>query len=134
MHSRHETKAELRSGWTMDTRSIGLALGWTLVIVLLAFVFRERREPRWSRAQGTIQDTRIVADSGWESPAGGQLTWKAEYKVAYFVRGREYVVWIDSGIREESEAGVRLTLPHSHPPCRVEYDVLRPQRSVGDCP
>jgi len=83
--------------------------------------------------QGTIQDTRIVADHAFETKWGGQLTWKAEYMVAYSVAGLKYAVWADSGIRGESEATVRLVLPQSHPSCQVQYNPQKPVVSVAGC-
>jgi hypothetical protein len=123
-----------RGKWTIDMRSTALvAIAWALVVALFAFLQRGPREVKWPLAQGIIQDTRIVADHALETKWGSQLTWKAEYKVAYSVASREYAVWADSGIRGESEAGVRLVLPQSHPSCRVQYDPQRPAVSVADC-
>jgi len=123
-----------RSKWTIDVRGTALfAVAWVLVAALLAFMHRVPRQVKWPLAQGTIQDTRIVADHGLETKWGGELTWKAEYRVAYCVSSREYTLWADSGIRGESEAGVRSALPQSHPPCRVAYDPKRPEVSVADC-
>lgn len=73
--------------------------------------------------QGTIQGTRIIPDKAVETNWGGQLTWKAEYRVTYSVAGREYTVWGDSGIRRESEAAVRLALPNRV--LRAGYDTIR---------
>jgi hypothetical protein len=91
------------------------------------------QEVRWSVTQGTIRDTTIFADHAIETKWGGQLTWKAEYKVGYSVANREYAVSTDSGIRGESESAVRLFLPESRPPCRVRYDSERPEVSFADC-
>jgi hypothetical protein len=51
---------------------------------------------KWSLVPGTIQDTRIIPDHGLETKWGGELTWKAEYRVDYSVRSRNYAVWTDS--------------------------------------
>jgi len=88
---------------------------------------------KWRLTPGSIQDTRIVADHGIETKWGGELMWKAEYRVAYSVASREYAVWADSGIRGESEAGVRLALPQSRPSCRVRYNPKKPEASIADC-
>ena len=100
------------------------------LFLLLQLVPREANRPL---TQGTIKDTRIVADHAVETNWGGQLTWTAEYRVIYFVNNREYAVWTNSGIRGESEAGVQLALPKSHPPCRVKYNPKIPAVSVADC-
>jgi hypothetical protein len=68
---------------------------------------RARREP--------FKDTRIIPDHGLETKWGGELTWKAEYRVDYSVAGRNSAVWADSGIWGESETGIRLALPQSRP-------------------
>lgn len=129
-------KAMMRRGkWTIDMRSTALvAIAWALVVAaLFAFLHRGPREVKWPLAQGIIQDTRIVADHALETKWGSQLVWKAEYRVTYSVAGHEYVVWADSGIRDESEAAVRLGLPKSRPSCRVQYDPKSPDLSVADC-
>jgi len=104
-----------------------------LVIVLFAFLHRGPGEGEWPIVNGTIQDTRIVADHALQTKWGGQITWRAEYKVAYSVAGREYVAWADSGIRDESEDGVRLALPRSRPSCWVRYNVKKPEASMAGC-
>jgi hypothetical protein len=135
MRSPQGSKAMIRRGkWTIDMRSTALfAIAWAIVAALFAFLHRGPQEVKWPLAQGIIQDTRIVADHASETKWGGQLTWKAEYRVAYSVASREYAVWADSGIRGESEGGVRLALPQSGPSCRVQYNPQRPEVSVADC-
>jgi hypothetical protein len=124
-----------RGKWTIDLRStVQFAVACALVITLLALLRRGPGEAaEWPLVQGNIQDTRIVADHAVETKWGGELTWKAEYKVDYFVASREYAVWADSGIRFESEAGVRLALPQSRLSCRVKYNPKRPGESVANC-
>jgi hypothetical protein len=87
----------------------------------------------WPLVQGNIQDTRIVAEHAVETKWGGELTWKAEYRVGYFVAHREYAAWADSGIRGESEARVQLALPESHLSCQVKYNPKTPEESVANC-
>lgn len=108
-------------------------MAWVLAIALSAMLKRLTRTPRWQLAAGKIQDTRIVADHATELKWGGQLTWKAEYRVAYTVDDREYSVWTDSGVRGDSEADVRLALPRLRPPCQVRYNPQRPEESLADC-
>ena len=103
------------------------------IVAVLAAVFFRGRETKRAFVPGVIQDTRVVADHGWETKWGSQLTWKAEYKVAYVVAGHEYTVWGDSGIRADSEADVRLALPPIRPPCQVRYDRAKPNLSVANC-
>jgi len=124
-----------RAKWTIDVRStVQFAVACALVVALLALLRRDQGETaEWPVVQGNIQDRRIVADHAVETKWGGELTWKAEYRVGYFVARREYAVWADSGIRGESEAGVRLALPQSHPSCRVNYNPKRPGESVAIC-
>jgi len=123
-----------RTTWTIDVRATVLfAIAVVFVAALLALLHREPTHPKWSQVQGTIQDTRIVADHALQTKWGGQLTWKAEYKVFYNVAGRDYVVWADSGIRGEDGDGVRLLLPNSRPSCRVQYDPQSPMVSRADC-
>ena len=83
--------------------------------------------------QGNIQDIRIVADHAIETKWGGQLTWKAEYRVVYFAANREYSLWTDSGIRGENEGDVRLTLPKEYPRCYVRYNPKKPEESAAEC-
>jgi hypothetical protein len=80
---------------------------------------------KWPPVPGTIQDTRIIPDHGLETKWGGELTWKAEYRVNYSVAGRNSAVWADSGIREESETGIRLALPQS----RSRVGAVEPQEA-----
>ena len=123
-----------RGKWTIDVRSTVLsAIAWALVVALLVFLHRSPQEVEWPLAQGTIQDTRIVANHALQTKWGGQLTWKAEYRVTYSVASREYALWADSGIRGEDEDGVRLVLPKSRPSCRVRYNQRRPEVAVADC-
>jgi hypothetical protein len=112
----------------------GLAIACAVGAVLLLLFHRAQAKMKWPLVQGSIEDTRIVADHGVETKWGGQISWKAEYKVAYFAGGHEYTVWADSGLRGENEAEVRLALPRSHRPvCRVGYDPQRPDISIVDC-
>jgi hypothetical protein len=74
-----------------------------------------------------------VVDRGLETKWGGQLTWKAEYRVVYSIAGREYAVWADSGIREDSKAFAQLRIPKPLPSCSVQYDPKRPEVSVANC-
>lgn len=114
-------------------RTVQFAVACVLVAVRFALSHRGPREEAWPLVQGTIQDTRIVTDHALQTKWGGQLTWKAEYRVADSVASREYAVWADSGIRSESEAGVRLVLPQSRPWCRVQYNPTIPGGSIADC-
>jgi hypothetical protein len=123
-----------RAKWTMDVRStVQLALVGALVVFLFALLHQGPEAVKWALVQGDIQDTRIVADHAIQTKWGGELTWKAEYRVVYFAASREYALWADSGIRGESEAGVRLALPKSPPSCRVRYNPKRPEQSVAHC-
>jgi hypothetical protein len=143
---------QLQSGWVRDEPKVPRINGrgkWTfsvdwvatalvaavcvLAVALLALLRQNTSEAKWPWTLGTIQDTRIVADHALQTKWGGQLTWKAEYSVAYSVASREYTVWADSGIRGESEDGVRLALPRSRPSCQVRYKPETPGVSVADC-
>src|SRR5579864_4265212 len=128
MRSPQASKATTRRAeWTTGTlRTVQFAITCAVVAVLFAVLHRVPREVALPLVQGTIQDTRIVADHALETKWGGQLTWKAEYKVAYSIAGREYAVWTDSGIRGADEVDVRLALPQSRLLCRVQYDPQRP--------
>jgi hypothetical protein len=122
-----------RAIWTIDVRAIVLfAMAVVLVVAVLALLHRSSKHMQWSQVQGTIEDTRIVADRALQTKWGGQLTWKAEYKVGYSIAGRDYAVWADSVIRGEDEDGVRLLLPNERPSCRVKYDPQSPIASVAD--
>jgi len=123
-----------RTTWTIDVRAtVPFAIAVVLAAALVALLHRGPTRLKWSHVQGTIEDTRIVADHALQTKWGGQLTWKAEYKVGYSIAGREYAVWADSGIRGEDEAGVRLLLPKSRPSCRVQYNPQSPTVSIADC-
>ena len=123
-----------RTKWTIDVPATVLfAIAVVLVAALLALPQRGATHLKWSQVEGTIQDTRIVADHALQTKWGGQLTWKAEYRVGYSVAGREYAVWAESGIRGEDEDGVRLLLPRSRPSCRVQYNPQSPMVSVAVC-
>jgi hypothetical protein len=135
MRSPQTSEAETsRAKWTIDVRSmVQVSVVGALLVFLFSLLHRGPEAVKWPLVQGNIQGTRIIADHAVETKWGGELTWKAEYKVAYFAASREYAVWADSGIRGESEAGVRLALPQSYPPCRVKYNPKRPQESVAEC-
>lgn len=123
-----------RGEWTINVRAtVVFAAVCVLTVALLTFLHRSSRAAEWPRVRGTIQDTRIVADHALQTYWGGQITWRAEYKVAYAVATREYSVWADSGIRGQSEADVRLALPRTRPACRVRYNPQKPEASIADC-
>jgi Protein of unknown function (DUF3592) len=123
-----------RAIWTIDVRATVLfAIVVVLAAALLAMLHRSPNHVQWSQVRGTIEDTRIVVDHALQTKWGGQVTWKAEYKVGYSIAGREYAVWADSDIRGEDEDEVRLLLPKSHPSCRVQYDPQNPMVSAADC-
>jgi hypothetical protein len=120
--------------WTIDVRATALlVIASVLVVALFALLHRGSGEMKWSLVPGAIQDTRIIPERGLETKWGGELTWKAEYRVDYSVASRNYAVWADSGIRGESETGIRLALPQSRPPCRVRYNPKKPEESTADC-
>jgi len=123
-----------RVAWTIDVRATALfVIASVLVVALSAFFHRGSGEMEWSLAPGTIEDTRIIAEHGLETKWGGELTWKAQYRVDYSVARRNYAVWADSRIRGESEIGIRLALPPSRPPCRVRFNPKKPEESIADC-
>ena len=130
-----QAKATARRGEsTINVRAtVVFAAVFVLMAALLAFLQRRQRSAEWPRVHGTIQDTRIVADHALQTYWGGQVTWRAEYKVAYSIATREYSVWADSGVRGQSEADVRLALPRTRPACRVRYNPQKPEVSVADC-
>jgi hypothetical protein len=124
-----------RGEWTIDVRAVlQFAAVCAFIFALAAFfLHRGSRETKWPPVHGAIQDTRIVADHALQTYWGGQVTWRAEYKVAYAVATHEYSVWADSGIRGQSEADVRLALPKAHVACQVHYNPQKPEVSVADC-
>ena len=131
---RTDEPAATRTGWTIDVRStVQFAIASVFAVALLALLHRYSQAVRWAHVQGNIQDTRIVVDRALEQKWGAELTWRADYKVAYFAAGHEYTVWSDSGIRGESEADVRLAMPQSNPSCAVQYNTKRPDESVANC-
>lgn len=120
--------------WSVDVRSTVLGvIGVVLVAALVSMLRRGPPQVKRLQVRGTVQNTRIVADHALQTKWGGQLTWKEEYKVAYSIAGREYVVWADSGVRGDDEDGVRLLLPRSQPSCWVQYNPQSPAVSVADC-
>ena len=135
MRSAQTSKALVHRGkWTIDVRTTVLvAIAWILVALLFAFFAKAPREEGWPLIQGTVQDTRIVPNHAVETKWGGQVTWKAEYLVSYHVGNRGYTVWADSGIRSESEDGVRFLLPQHAPKCRVQYKPQRPEVATANC-
>jgi hypothetical protein len=77
---------------------VKVTAAFILAAVLFVLLERNTQETKWSSTSGTIQATRIVADHAVQTQAGGHITWKAEYSVAYSVRSREYAIWADSGV------------------------------------
>ena len=123
-----------RSEWSIDMRSTALfVIAGALIVALFPFLHRGSGKVKWPLVQGSVQDTRIVADHSLETKWGSELTWKAEYRVAYSVASRDYSVWADAGVRGESEADVRLNLTQSRPSCLVQYNPKKPEASVANC-
>jgi hypothetical protein len=121
--------------WTRHVRGMAqFVAACIFILAVIGFLLdRSSREAEWPRVHGTIQETRIIADHALQTGWGGQITWKAEYKVIYTVATHEYSVWTDSGIRGQSEADVRLALPQGSPTCRVRYNPQKPEVSVAGC-
>jgi|SRR5271155_1934427 len=123
-----------RIEWTIDKRSTALfIMVCAFAVALLAFLHRRSQNAEWPVVEGAIQETRIVVDHSLQTKWGSELTWKAEYRVEYLAASRKYDVWVDSGIRAESQDGVRLALPQSKLNCSVRYDPENPVASRGDC-
>jgi hypothetical protein len=123
-----------RGEWTINVRAtVQFAAVCALIVAGFAFLHRRSPDAEWLLVHGTIQDTRIVADHALQTKWGGQVTWRADYKVAYAVATRQYSLWADSGIRGQSEDDVRLALPQARPACRVRYNPQKPEVSVADC-
>jgi hypothetical protein len=134
MHSPKASARETYGRWTVNISGI---VQLVLIAFLMAALFALDRyhasQPKSILVRGTIQDTRIIADCAVETKWGSQLTWRAEYKVAYSVANREYMMWGDSGARGESTADVQLALAQAHRSCWVRYDSQDPAASVADC-
>jgi len=123
-----------RGEWTINVRAaVQFAAVCIFIVALLALLHRRSREAEWPLVHGTIQDTRIIADHALQTKSGGQVAWRADYKVAYVVATREYTLWADSGIRGQSQTDVRLALPQARLACQVRYNPQKPEVSVADC-
>jgi hypothetical protein len=123
-----------RTEWTIDKRSTALfIIVCAFAVALFAFMRRRSQDVEWPEVEGVVQETRIVVDHGLETKWGSELTWKAEYRGEYLVASRKHDTWVDSGIRGESQDGVRLALPHSRLNCSVRYDPENPAASRVDC-
>src|SRR6267378_4027198 len=86
--------ATSRVKWTIDVRGTVLfVVACALIVALFALLHRGPEATKWPLVQGNIQDTRILADHAAETKWGGQLTWKAEYRVVYFAASREHALW-----------------------------------------
>jgi hypothetical protein len=86
------SKTIIPQGWTIDIRSTAFA-AIALAVVTALFAFLHRAVPQhqaWTPAPGAIQGTEIVPDHALETKSGGQVTWRAEYKISYSVASREY--------------------------------------------
>jgi len=126
----------IRKAWAsrMDrARLARFSAACVLLLVLSLLLHQRTQDAKWPYVQGTIRDTRIVADHALETKRGGQLIYRAEYRVAYSVGSQEREVWADSGIRRESEADVRVDLPRRAPSCMVQYNPKKPEESIADC-
>lgn len=123
-----------RAEWTIDKRRMTLfIIVCAFAVAIVAFLHRRSRDVEWPVVEGVVQETRIVVDHSLQTKWGSELTWKAEYRVEYLVASRKHDTWVDSGIRGESQDGVRLALPHSQLSCSVRYDPENPAASRGDC-
>lgn len=107
----------------------------TTIIVWIGFALSERHslDAKWESAEGTVHGTRIVPDHAVETKWGSRLIFRGDYLVAYSASGREYELWIDSGIRSESEPSVRMSLAQLPTTCEVWYNQNKPEISTGDC-
>jgi len=121
-----------RAEWTIDRRSTAsFIILCAFTVALFAFLHRSSQDVEWPVAEGVVQETRIVVDHSLQTKWGSELTWKAEYSVEYIVASRKHDLWVDSGIRGESQDGVRLALPHSRLDCGVPYNPEDPAVSRG---
>jgi Protein of unknown function (DUF3592) len=122
----------------MATR-LAKALGWIAgsgaAIAIIGVLLALQHSPRMSApvVQGRVEQVRVVADHSSQTKWGSQLIWKAEYKVAYSVAGKDYTVWADSGMRADTEVDLRMALPAAYPACQVWYDPNRPNDSLARC-
>src|SRR5271169_6895249 len=95
-----------RAEWTIDKHSTTLFIIVCLfAVALFAFLHRRPQDVEWPVVEGVVQETRIVVDHSLQTKWGSELTWKAEYRVEYLVAGRKHDIWLDSGIRGESQDG-----------------------------
>lgn len=123
-----------RAEWTIDKGSTALFfIACALAVTLFAFLHRRSQVVEWPVVEGVVQETRIVVDHSLQTKWGSELTWKAEYRVEYLVASRKHDIWVDSGIRGESQDVVRLALPHSRLDCDVWYNPENPAVSRGVC-
>ena len=120
-----------------ETRTTRLIARLSVALIFLAALFilipARQHKPKFAMAQGSIKDVRIVPDHAEETKWGSKLVFKAEYLLSYSVANNQYSLWVDSGVRGESEAMVRAGLPRSHASCMAMYDVTKPQQAIGVC-
>ena len=120
----------------MDHRSASDSLGCNNIrrsCLRSGFVATSKASGELANGPRKRSETKIVADHGLETKWGGQLTWRAQYKVEYTVANKEYFVWSDSGIRGESEDEVHLGLSKLSPVCRVRYRGESPEAATAEC-
>jgi hypothetical protein len=91
-----------RGEWTINIRAtVQFAALCILIVALLALLHRRSREAECPLLHGTIRDTRIIADHALQTKWGGQVTWRADYKVAYAVATREYTLCMPGTIQPQ---------------------------------
>jgi hypothetical protein len=127
-NARHQHRIALRR-----RKLAGFVLAAVVMVGLVVYLNRPYREPQWQYAKGTVLGTRIVVNDAVENKWGSEVMYKAEYRVAYNVDGREYTTWADAGVRGESEAIVRLNLPPQRRSCRVKYNPVDPTTASAKC-
>ena len=120
---------------TRIARALGWIAGFGAAILRIGALLALQHNPHPAApvVQGRVEQVRVVADHSSQTRWGSQLIWKTEYKVAYSVAGKDYMVWTDSGMRADTEADIRLALPAKPPACQVWYHPGQPSDSFARC-
>lgn len=126
--NRSDLKRRKGAGWTL--RFLGVAAVFGLFLLQRA---RSNEKNHWVTAEGIVRGTQVVPDHALETKWGSEVSWKAQYRVLYIANGREFTVWVDSGIQRGSKAEVELAIPKSYPTCSVDYKPSSPEASFAKC-
>jgi hypothetical protein len=103
----------------------------TISIVAVYYLNKRGQIPEsWPVTQADIVETRTGPKYVQQTRAAARIMYGSDYRLKYLIDGKEYFLWIDSGIRaRDRELAGRITQQIAKKKCQVKYNPEKPSEA-----